>query len=401
MSTRARSTSSKKTASETSFRQFEQRLDRLEQMLERVTDTIERVDHGTYADPGHEDLAQAACSLPSVPERTFDPHVSSDRAELIRYVDKKWVNGTTLTYYFFTRDGLAGHPNNVEMVRQGFKVWEDVGIGINFEEVDDIRNATVRIGFKRGDGAWSYVGRDVRDIPGRNERTMNFGWDLRHDRRGVDTAVHEIGHTLGFPHEHQNPYSGIVWDDEAVYRYFEGSPNYWSREKTYHNVLRKLSRRDVEGSEWDPDSIMHYAFDQGLILEPSRYRSGLSPAPGLSETDKAEVRKLYPKATAHERISMEPLKSVELDVAPAEQQNFVIEPDGTRKYRIRAFGESDLLMVLFRLDGDSEQFIAGSDDSGTEDNAEMTVRLEAGEEYILRVRLFSQYGDGGTAIMYW
>jgi len=34
---------------------------------------------------------------------------------------------------------------------------------------------------------------------------------------GLDTAVHEIGHSLGFPHEYQNPKAGIVWNEEAVY----------------------------------------------------------------------------------------------------------------------------------------------------------------------------------------
>ena len=129
----------------------------------------------------------------------------------------------------------------------------------------DINDAEIRIGFLQGDGAWSYVGRDVIDIPGQHERTMNFGWDLKRDPRGVDTPVHEIGHTLGFPHEHQNPFAGIVWDESAVYRFFAGSPNFWSRQKTFHNVLRKLPERSVEGSKWDPNSIMHYPFDAGLI----------------------------------------------------------------------------------------------------------------------------------------
>ena len=85
-----------------------------------------------------------------------------------------------------------------------FGVWEKVGLGLEFAEVQSRDDAEIRIGFMRGDGAWSYVGRDVF-LAGRNERTMNFGWDIRND---IDTPVHEIGHTLGFPHEHQNPNAG-------------------------------------------------------------------------------------------------------------------------------------------------------------------------------------------------
>lgn len=34
---------------------------------------------------------------------------------------------------------------------------------------------------------------------------------------GLIRAVHEMGHTLGFRDEHQRPYAGIVWDEQAVY----------------------------------------------------------------------------------------------------------------------------------------------------------------------------------------
>ena len=79
---------------------------------------------------------------------------------------------------------------------------------------------------------------------------------LRRRRR-----AHEIGHTIGFPHEHQNPNAGIVWDEEAVYRALGGPPNNWSRETTFHNIIRKIQPDRVQGSTWDPDSVMHYPFE--------------------------------------------------------------------------------------------------------------------------------------------
>jgi len=54
---------------------------------------------------------------------------------------------------------------------------------------------------------------------------MNFGEPLVGSPRGFDTALHEIGHTLGLKHEHQNPYAGIVWDEEEVYAYTAKPPN--------------------------------------------------------------------------------------------------------------------------------------------------------------------------------
>lgn len=75
--------------------------------------------------------------------------------------------------------------------------------------------------------------------------------------------------------------AGIVWDTEAVYRYFSGPPNTWTRAKTFRNVLRKLDPREVDGDNWDKDSIMHYPFVSGLIAQPVQYRRrGLYPSGG-------------------------------------------------------------------------------------------------------------------------
>jgi len=65
---------------------------------------------------------------------------------------------------------------------------------------------------------------DISSSP--DERSMNFGWDISDE---VDTAIHEIGHTLGAPHEHQNPNAGIVWDEEAVYNALAQPPNSWNQ----------------------------------------------------------------------------------------------------------------------------------------------------------------------------
>ena len=230
---------------------------------------------------------------------------------------------------------------------------------------------------------------------------MNFGWDLTQDPRGVDTPVHEIGHTLGFPHEHQNPFSGIVWDEDAVYDYFGGPPNNWPRSTTFHNVLRKLSTSAVEGSDWDPDSVMHYGFPAGLILQPEQYRNGLRPALGLSQHDIDEVRRFYPPLNDDKNLILRPFQSQTLALAPAEQKNFTIEPQETRDYTIQTFGRSDTVMVLFEDQNGDLKFVAGDDDSGTSLNARITVRLYQGRRYILRIRLYFNFSSGETAVMLW
>jgi len=340
------------------------------------------------------------CTLREPPARVFDPSVAPGRASLIRKNAEKWVNGTVLHYHFITTPrNWAGKQAEKEVVRQAFQLWKEVDIGLSFEEVSRPEDAEIRIGFLRGDGAWSYVGRYVLNI-GTSERTMNFGWDLTRPGE-IDTAVHEIGHTLGFPHEHQNPNAGIVWNEEAVYAALAAPPNSWSREQTFYNIIRKIDPDEVQGSQWDPDSIMHYPFEAGLIDRPEQYRDGLEPAPGLSERDQQWVRNFYPPLDESSYVKLKPLRSQPLDLSPGQQADFVIEPPATAKYIISTFGESDTVMVLFEdVDGDL-RYLSGDDDSGTDFNARIEQKLFQDRRYILRIRLYYADQVGHTAVMMW
>ncbi len=357
------------------------------------------------------------CSMPMVKEREFGPNVNPNRERLIRIFSKKWVNETALRFYFFDKESDGEYvtlsdgsqewrtwttsEEEKNVVRKAFQVWKDIGIGLVFKEEKNREDADIRIGFMRGDGAWSYIGRDILDQDlGKNQRTMNFGWDLRRESE-IDTAIHEIGHTLGFPHEHQNPNAGIVWDEDAVYESLAGYPNYWSPEKTYHNIIRKITPDTVQGSNWDPNSIMHYPFEVGLIKQPEQYSNGLFPEEGLSERDKQWVKKFYPTVNGDTYETLDLLKSQHLELAAGEQRNYFIKPSETRHYNISTFGESDTVIVLFEQTDNDLVMIAGDDDSGEDFNAKLSVKLIKGKTYTLRVRLYYSRRAGETAIMYW
>ena len=164
--------------------------DRIEQLIERYEETHQ--DH--YHDDGD---APQVCALPDMPKWVFEEGVSPDREQAIISTGNKWVNGTNIHYYMYTDGMFRGASDQQDVVREAFKVWADVGIGLTFTEVSDIEDAEPRIGFLRNNGSWSYVGTVALQI-GQNERTMNFGWDITQSgSNGLDTAVHEIGHALG------------------------------------------------------------------------------------------------------------------------------------------------------------------------------------------------------------
>lgn len=365
--------------------------------------------------PEEQSSKNSFCAVPAMPERKFSEDVNANRLGLIRLIEKKWVNGTVLHYYFFDQEGdgeqvffndgstelrtWQGSDAEKEVVRQAFKVWKDVGIGLEFKEVGSRDEAEVRIGFMKGNGAWSYLGRDILTI-GADKRTMNFGWDITRSGE-IDTVIHEIGHTLGFPHEHQNPNAGIVWNEEAVYEALAQPPNLWPRERTYHNIIKKINPDTVQGSNWDPDSVMHYPFGPGMIESPEAYQGGLSPAGGLSARDKTWVRTFYPPLDDDKPLELVPFKSVPLSIAEGQQQNLIFKPKVTREYQLQTFGLSDTVMVLFEEVNGELKYRAGDDDSGEAYNANIKMKLIKGHTYIVRTRLFYSHRAGETAVMVW
>lgn len=343
-------------------------------------------------------VAHRCCSVPKLPERVFSPNVTPNRARLIIISGNKWVNETTLRYCFLKSPAKwTATKQKMDVVRKAFKKWKDLGIGLKFKEVDSPDEAEIRIGFLKNDGHWSYIGRDVLAF-GASERTMNLD---KGDNWGIDTAIHEIGHSLGFPHEHQNPKSGIVWNEEAVYKALAKWPNEWPRSETYHNIIETIDPDEVQGSTWDPDSIMHYSFEAGLIEKPARYANGLTPKAGLSTRDKKWVKEFYPPLTQSDYQKLNPFQSVRLGLEPAEQVNFHVQNDATREYTISTFGQSDTVLVLFeQVDGEF-RFHTGDDDSGQDYNANIKVKLYAGRTYIVRLRLYYQYRAGDVGVMMW
>lgn len=200
--------------------------------------------------------------------------------------NKKWSNGRTIKVAFM--DGNSFVKNKV---MQFAKVWEQYA-NLKFD-FGNHQDADIRISF-RYSGSWSYVGTDCLSVP-RNQPTMNFGWfdNNTPDEEFSRTTIHEFGHAIGCIHEHQHPEHDIPWNKQAVYDYYGGPPNNWSRSDIDSNIFQKYSKTQTQYSEFDKNSIMMYAIDNRLTI--GNYAVGWNTQ--LSENDKNFARTAYPFPT--------------------------------------------------------------------------------------------------------
>jgi hypothetical protein len=121
---------------------------------------------------------------------------------------------------------------------------------------------------------------------------MNYGWFTEEtpDTEFSRTVIHEFGHALGATHEHQHPSAGIPWNRPAVYEYYQSTQG-WTKEDVDFQIFAKYSKNQVNSSNYDKKSIMHYAIDARLLLDPS-YAVGWNTS--LSNTDKEFMKQMYP-----------------------------------------------------------------------------------------------------------
>ena len=290
-------------------------------------------------------------------------------------IAKLWPNGSNIKIRF-----LGGTAAQHDTVKQFALEWtEHANLTFEFSSGTD---AKIRISFE-DDGAWSYVGTDSLGIPA-GQATMNFGW--------LDQGVvlHEFGHMLGMIHEHQNPRDNpIEWNKTVVNAALGGPPNGWDPATIDHNMYEKYNVTQINGSDFDPASVMLYSFP------PSWTQGGFHSEPNdiLSDTDKEFASRVYPGTSSDPTVLTVFEEATAADIGnPGEEDLFVFTASTTDHYTIETLGSTDVVMTLFGPTGNK---IAQDDDSGVGRNSKITKELIPGE-YTVQIRHWNESAGTGT-----
>jgi hypothetical protein len=187
----------------------------------------------------------------------------------VSYPKWMWAKGQAIILCF-----LDGNRRQHNFVR---KCFGEYGINLMFKYVgpSEKEMSDVRITFKSKDNTFeSLIGTFALEEDA-EKPTMWLGNDEVWDKLWLPDAdpddirnlradiLHEGLHMLGFGHEHKSPNCHIKWKVEDVYLYYK-----WRRgcgkKIVDWNVLNRHQAHEVEASEYDSKSIMHYAVDKSL-----------------------------------------------------------------------------------------------------------------------------------------
>jgi hypothetical protein len=299
---------------------------------------------------------------------------------------KKWKNGRTLRVSFL--DGVHDVQAKVERHAKEWSKHANIFFAFGIDP-----EAEIRISFQRP-GSWSFIGTDSLVVSADNP-TLNLGWLNAEtpDEEYARVVLHEFGHALGCIHEHQSPEADIPWDKEAVYRYYMGPPNNWSKNEIDLNLFQRYSRDITQFTEFDPQSIMLYPVPNDFTI--GDYEVGWNRE--LSERDKSFIGASYPaeeKPTVELKIGEKPTQAEIGEHGEEDLFTFVVRKHA--RYSVETGGRTDVVMTLSGPD-DRTKAVAEDNDSGGAGNARITAPLAKGTYFVL-IRHYRPTGTGKYSI---
>jgi hypothetical protein len=236
---------------------------------------VASVDPKSFANSDDKDFALLAkvSAFPLAVEYGNEP------LSAVTFPKKMWPRGKPIIVCF-----LDGNHAQHSFVK---KCWAEYQVDLTFEYVGrgGRDSSDVRITFE-GEGFQSLIGNAQVS---KDKATMTLGakiWDGSRELRAH--TLHEGLHMLGFGHEHASPKSPIKWNFDKVYKHFKTMCG-WDSETTSLNVLKQHPADQVDASEYDPKSIMHYQIDDSCTQDGSCVLVNLE----LSDLDKQRLKSMY------------------------------------------------------------------------------------------------------------
>jgi hypothetical protein len=196
---------------------------------------------------------------------------------------KRWPAGQVITVGF-----LESTPADLQArILAHANSWRDRGANISFAltQTDPMIRIT-----RSGDGYWSYLGTDILSIPAGQPTLCLQDFSMATPESEYRRVVrHEIGHSLGAPHEHMR--AGIVarLDPTRTIAYFQRTQG-WPAEMVRQQVLTPLDEASLMGTPADVDSLMAYQLPASITVDGQPIPGGLD----INDSDAAWMAKVYP-----------------------------------------------------------------------------------------------------------
>jgi serralysin len=192
---------------------------------------------------------------------------------------KLWPRGTELKVWFLDGD----NDINKEIMEIAGE-WSAVA-DIKFLLAKNQQDSDLRVTLS-GQGTWSYIGTDNRNIPNDRE-TIKLGGLRSLDRANKRfNVLHEFGHVLGFLHELQNPKSNIYWNLPAMQTSLG-----FSNLDIENNFTKPYPPEKLPCiRDFDPRSVMIQPIPKEFTLNGQEFTMSLE----LSASDKQCANKMYP-----------------------------------------------------------------------------------------------------------
>lgn len=247
--------------------------------------------------------------------------VPDERAAIAILSTKYWGTGGVKLGVAF----MDGPPADLRArLLSHFNAW-GAGANIVFQEAS-AGLAQVRVARTRGEGYWSYLGTDVLQIP-RGQPTMNLdSFTMSTSEAEFRRVVrHEVGHTLGCPHEHLRAAVIRRLHRARTIAYFRQQHG-WSEAMTVSNVLTPLEEAWIIATpQADETSIMTYQLPGSITTDGRPVVGGND----INALDAEFMAQRYPPVTPPPPPPPPPPAGGVITIDPA-RKTFSVPPDWTR-----------------------------------------------------------------------